>query len=97
MIHDLGGWWELIKLCLLGAAFGLVGGLVRVMRRGVKGWLDLLAQVVVSAFCGMLAFSLLAGQVPDLALVGLCGVAGNSGGMLRDAIRFRIIRRIYDR
>lgn len=97
MIHDLGGWWELIKLCLLGAAFGLVGGLVRVMRRGVKGWLDLLAQVVVSAFCGMLAFSLLAGQVPDLALVGLCGVAGNSGGMLLDAIRFRIIRRIYDR
>ena len=97
MIHDLGGWWELIKLCLLGAAFGLVGGLVRVMRRGVKGWLDLLTQVVVSAFCGILAFSLLAGQVPDLALVGLCGVAGNSGGMLLDAIRFRIIRRIYDR
>ncbi len=97
MIHDLEGWWELIKLCLLGAAFGLVGGVVRVLRKGVKGWLDLLTQVCVSAFCGILAFSLLAGQVPDLALVGLCGVAGNSGGMLLDAVRFRLIRRIYDR
>ena len=45
----------------------------------------------------MLAFSLLADKVPDIALVGLCGVAGNSGGMLLDALRFRLIKRMYDR
>lgn len=96
-MHDLSGWWELIKLCALGSAFGLVGGVVRVMRKGVRGWLDLLTQIVVSAFCGVLAFSLLAGKAPDIALVGLCGVAGNSGGMLLDALRFRFIKRMYDR
>lgn len=96
-MHDLGGWWELIKLCALGGAFGLVGGVVRVMRKGVHGWLDLLTQIVVSAFCGVLVFSLLADEVPDIALVGLCGVAGNSGGMLLDALRFRLIKRMYDR
>lgn len=96
-MHDLGEWWELMKLCALGAAFGLVGGIVRVMRKGVRGWLDLLTQIVVSAFCGVLAFSLLADKVPDIALVGLCGIAGNSGGMLLDALRFRLIKRMYDR
>nr|DAH15155.1 MAG TPA: holin [Caudoviricetes sp.] len=96
-MHDLGGWWELLKLCALGATFGLVGGVVRVMRKGVLGWLDLLTQIVVSAFCGVLAFSLLADEVPDIALVGLCGIAGNSGGILLDALRFRLIKRMYDR
>ena len=96
-MHDLGGWWNLLKLCTLGAAFGLVGGVVRVMRKGVRGWVDLLTQIVVSAFCGVLAFSLLADEVPDIALVGLCGIAGNSGGMLLDVLRFRLIKRMYDR
>lgn len=94
MINDINRWFEVVKLCLIGACFGLVGGIARVLNRGVKGWCDLFSQMFISAFCGILAFSLLAGQVHDIALVGLCGIAGNSGGMLLDSIRFRLIRNI---
>jgi len=90
-------WLEILQLCGIGAAFGLVGGLVRVMRRGLRGWLDLLSQCVVSAFCGLVAFALLHGAVSDMALVALAGVAGNSGGMLLDALRWRLMQRIVGR
>lgn len=88
------GWLELVLLCGWGALFGLAGGAVRVLRKGVRGWLDLLAQMAVSAFCGVLVFSLLQEQVPDIAMVGLCGIAGNSGGMLLDTLRFRFLRAV---
>jgi len=70
---------------------------VRVLRRGLRGWLDLLSQCVVSAFCGLVAFALLHGAVSDMALVALAGVAGNSGGMLLDALRWRLMQRIVGR
>ena len=88
------GWLELVLLCGWGALFGLAGDAVRVLRKGVRGWLDLLAQMAVSAFCGVLVFSLLQEQVPDIAMVGLCGIAGNSGGMLLDTLRFRFLRAV---
>jgi len=93
-LTSLRHWLEVLQLCGIGAAFGLVGGLVRVLRRGLRGWLDLLSQCVVSAFCGLVAFSLVHGQVSDMALVALAGIAGNSGGMLLDALRWRLIQRI---
>ena len=93
-MQDSRGWFELVLLCGWGAIFGLIGGVARVLRKGVRGWLDLLSQMFVSAFCGVLVFSLLQGQVPDIAMVGLCGIAGNSGGMLLDAIRLRFMRQV---
>lgn len=95
MMSSFSDWLAIIKLCALGAIFGLIGGIVRVLRKGVRGWLDLLTQMIVSAFCGVLAFTLLSDSVSELALVGICGIAGNSGGMLLDAIRFKIIKEMY--
>ena len=93
-MNDSKTWLEIFMLCGWGAIFGLVGGLARVLRKGVRGWIDLLSQMFVSAFCGVLVFSLLQDQVPDVAMVGLCGIAGNSGGMLLDAIRFRFMKQV---
>lgn len=93
-MQDSNNWLEVVLLCGWGALFGLAGGVVRVLRKGVRGWLDLISQVAVSAFCGVLVFSLLQGQVPDIAMVGLCGIAGNSGGMLLDALRFRFMKAV---
>lgn len=86
-------WQEIVAYLGLGAGFGLLGGLVRVLRRGVRGWLDLLAQIAVSGFCGALVFGLLDGVVPGAALAAIAGVAGNSGGQLLDVLRWRLIRR----
>ncbi len=86
-------WREILAYLAWGAAFGLAGGVVRALRRGVRGWLDMLAQCVVAAFCGALAFGLLSGHVPELALAAVAGIAGNSGGMLLDALRWRLVRK----
>ena len=86
-------WTDVLRFLGWGAAFGLAGGLVRVLRRGVRGWVDLVAQIAVSAFCGALVFGLLGGQVDELALAAIAGIAGNSGGQLLDALRWRLIRR----
>lgn len=93
MNTDLEHWLEVASYCAYGAAFGLAGGLVRVLRKGVRGWLDLLGQIAAAAFCGGLAFALLEGQVDELAMCACAGIAGNSGGMLLDVIRWRLIRR----
>ena len=44
-------WMEILKYCSWGCFFGLMGGFARILRKGVKGWLDFFAQVFVSAFC----------------------------------------------
>ena len=72
----------------------MMGGFARILRKGVKGWLDFFAQVFVSAFCGFLVFCLLEGQIEDITLCALAGIAGNSGGTLLDVIRMKFMRQV---
>lgn len=90
-------WAEILRYVSWGAFFGLMGGFARILRRGVKGWLDFIAQVFVSAFCGFLVFAFLEGQVDDLALCALAGIAGNSGGTLLDVIRLKFMKAVRDK
>ena len=87
-------WIDILRYCSWGAFFGLLGGFARLLRKGVKGWIDFFAQVFVSAFCGFLVFALLEGQVDDLALSALAGIAGNSGGTLLDVVRMRFMKSV---
>lgn len=87
-------WLAILKYCSWGCFFGLCGGFARILRKGVRGWLDFFAQVFVSAFCGFLVFALLEGQIDDLTLSALAGIAGNSGGTLLDVIRMKFMKQV---
>jgi len=90
-------WIAILKYCGWGCFFGLMGGFARILRKGVKGWLDFFAQVFVSAFCGFLIFAFFEGQIDDLALCALAGIAGNSGGTLLDVIRMKFMRAVREK
>lgn len=86
---------DLLKLCAWGGAFGAAGGVVRIVRFGAKSFWNILAQIIVSGFCGICAYSLLSGSgVTDMMMVGVCGIAGNSGGMILDAVQSQVVRKI---
>jgi H+/Cl- antiporter ClcA len=90
-------WFDILRYCAWGAFFGLCGGFARLLRKGARGWLDFLAQVFVSAFCGFLVFALMEGQIDDLTLAALAGIAGNSGGTLLDVIRMKFMRAVREK
>lgn len=87
---------EILRLCMWGGVFGAAGGAVRVVRAGMHNVWGVLAQIFVSGFCGICAYSLLADTpgITDTMMVGICGIAGNSGGIILDAVQATIIERI---
>lgn len=94
-----GDWLEFVLITVWGVLFGVVGGLVQIVRRGALSWRWALGQIVVSGFCGFLLHAILDGfgSVPPGWIAAACGIAGSCGGALLDALQTRMLERVRRR
>lgn len=91
-----GDWVEVLQLCGIGCVCGLAGGIVRLVRFGAHSFISILANLVISGFCGTVTFIGLYDMqyLTLLQKVALSCVLGNSGAMVLDAVQSRILRRV---